>query len=1041
MRHVMPVVVVLILAVSGVPAPAADWVSASPRARGFVYNVYAPLYGRELPEVKCDTNFLGRPLALDGHSYERGFGGQGYAIVEVDVPADATGLAATIGIDDQDMGAGNGTIFSIWENGRRLWESPALCRSDPALTIHVPLPGLRAIKLITDAQGYRNQDLADWCEVRWLREPAPPLWRYTTAGQPWQVRAELYPFSLAYRGEKLPLTVLGPAPAAAELACVVTDDTGRKVLENTRTLALKPSEHASAMASPALDLASLPNGIYDLRLEAASGGQPVAARTLRFGLITSRLGRPSQGTIYGVNHHEFLASYEPLAAIGCEYARQWFCWAWIEPKPGEWHWSWHDERMAAAQRFGVKTIGVLGGIGQPAWSSPDHVEPGKATTHGCPANMAAWEEYVRAVATRYKGQITVWESWNEIMGPAQRELEGWSVARYVDLHRRTYRVLREIDPHNKLLLSADGLGFVQQCLDAGVGAAFDGIVPHPYRNASTPEASVSNFCVGAMGDVASVFSAARSWLEAHQHPQAGIWATEIGWSVAGAGWVTVPLQTHGEYVPRSYQLAQASGQAANLSWHDFAHFMFGLADPGGVPRPALLSYAGMVPRLTGATLVKRLALAEPLHALLFRRPDTEMLTLCAEQDVAFAFLKPPAPMRLRAFDWYGNETALHLPAAGRAVPVDGRIVYLEGPAVSRVQVAAVAPLALSPAHVEAIAGAQVQLVCSIENAFGEPADFAAQPGAVEGLRFADAGKLRLAPGQRGEICLVATVARDAAAGWRAVPVAIAVPGGASPVLRATVRVIPPVSASLRPCDCARLSATPLPAQVELRNAEGRPLSGEVALTAPPGLKAEPATLRFTNLAGLATQTLDFALTAARPVTSADRLTLRVNCADGAHTERAYSLAPTVLDRDGNGVADGWKLNPEGGPPEQRNLGEASIEPGDSEFFCQKIKCTRFGGGWIILHRDGQDQIAGGQRYRVTFRARAEGLKGTVGVAVYNIQPWQSCGLESHYRIGPDWQTVQAEFTAKRDSDNVRFEVYFTEVGTVWLEGMRLQQLP
>ena len=78
---------------------------------------------------------------------------------------------------------------------------------------------------------------------------------------------------------------------------------------------------------------------------------------------------------------------------------------------------------------------------------------------------------------------------------------------------------------------------------------------------------------------------------------------------------------------------------------------------------------------------------------------------------------------------------------------------------------------------------------------------------------------------------------------------------------------------------------------------------------------------------------------------------------------------------------------------------------------------------------------------MTFRARAEGLKGTVGVAVYNIQPWQCCGLESHYRIGSDWQTVKTEFTATRDSDNVRFEMFFTEVGTVWLEGMRPEQVP
>ena len=56
-------------------------------------------------------------------------------------------------------------------------------------------------------------------------------------------------------------------------------------------------------------------------------------------------------------------------------------------------------------------------------------------------------------------------------------------------------------------------------------------------------------------------------------------------------------------------------------------------------------------------------------------------------------------------------------------------------------------------------------------------------------------------------------------------------------------------------------------------------------------------------------------------------------------------------------------------------------------------------------------------------------------------PWQSCGSESHFRPGPDWQTIKADFTATRGSDNARFEIFFTEVGKLWLEGMRLEALP
>jgi hypothetical protein len=149
----------------------------------------------------------------------------------------------------------------------------------------------------------------------------------------------------------------------------------------------------------------------------------------------------------------------------------------------------------------------------------------------------------------------------------------------------------------------------------------------------------------------------------------------------------------------------------------------------------------------------------------------------------------------------------------------------------------------------------------------------------------------------------------------------------------------------------------------------------------------------------------------------------------------------VLDADGNGLADGWRINPENtGQPEQRNVAEVSVEPGDTEFLCQKVHCPRFTSGWIILHRDGKDPIEKGKRYRITFRARQRGIEGTVGVAVYHIQPWDGCGLESHFRVGADWQTITTEFTARRGSDNARFEFYFTETGTLWIEGMRLEPL-
>jgi len=80
----------------------------------------------------------------------------------------------------------------------------------------------------------------------------------------------------------------------------------------------------------------------------------------------------------------------------------------------------------------------------------------------------------------------------------------------------------------------------------------------------------------------------------------------------------------------------------------------------------------------------------------------------------------------------------------------------------------------------------------------------------------------------------------------------------------------------------------------------------------------------------------------------------------------------------------------------------------------------------------------GRRYGITYRARQEGLDSTVGAAVFNLTPWENCSIEHKTVVDADWREYRHDFTAKRDSDQARLEFYFTETGTVWLEGMRLE---
>ena len=70
---------------------------------------------------------------------------------------------------------------------------------------------------------------------------------------------------------------------------------------------------------------------------------------------------------------------------------------------------------------------------------------------GCaaePREIADWENYVRAVATRYKGRIEAYELWNEpdFTVPHPRGFYSGTPEKMVDLAVVAYRVIKEVDP-------------------------------------------------------------------------------------------------------------------------------------------------------------------------------------------------------------------------------------------------------------------------------------------------------------------------------------------------------------------------------------------------------------------------------------------------------------------------------------------------------------------------------------------------------------------------------------------------------------------
>ncbi len=103
----------------------------------------------------------------------------------------------------------------------------------------------------------------------------------------------------------------------------------------------------------------------------------------------------------------------------------------------------------------------------------------------------------------------------------------------------------------------------------------------------------------------------------------------------------------------------------------------------------------------------------------------------------------------------------------------------------------------------------------------------------------------------------------------------------------------------------------------------------------------------------------------------------------------------------------------------------------------KLECTRFERGWVIAAQDGVVKIKKGQWYRLTFRARAEDLKGGCSIAIYQRKPWKSCGLVRGFVPGEVWQDYEMGFEGALDADDTRFEFFFSATGALFLDDVKL----
>lgn len=129
-------------------------------------------------------------------------------------------------------------------------------------------------------------------------------------------------------------------------------------------------------------------------------------------------------------------------------------WVDLEPSRGDWRFDRLDKLVTLAKIHGVEPMLTLGVTPKWAASRPTELFVYGYGGNSPPRDMRDWENYVRTVATRYKGRIKYYELWNE---PTFDEIDtgrgyyAGSAKTMVELGRVAWRVIKSIDPDNKLI--------------------------------------------------------------------------------------------------------------------------------------------------------------------------------------------------------------------------------------------------------------------------------------------------------------------------------------------------------------------------------------------------------------------------------------------------------------------------------------------------------------------------------------------------------------------------------------------------------------
>jgi hypothetical protein len=306
---------------------------------------------------------------------------------------------------------------------------------------------------------------------------------------------------------------------------------------------------------------------------------------------------------FGMHFHR-LATTTPWPDITFGNWRLWdayVAWPALEPEKGKWNFATLDKYAAMAEQHHVHILLPL--ALSPKWASARPSEPcsngpGAAAE---PARIEDWREYVRTVASRYKGRIYYYEIWNE---PNLKDFYTGSIEKLVELTNEADRELKAVDPLNKAISPSfvlrTGIPKLEEFLKAGGGRHAAAIGYHFYVAPNPPETMLD------------LVAQVRGLVAKYDRPDQPVWNTESGWAienkrtevkVGNSGMGRVLSESEAEaYVARADILLWAAG-VYRFFYYSWDNKIMGLTEEDGktLKKPAI-AYAEVEKWLIGARM-------------------------------------------------------------------------------------------------------------------------------------------------------------------------------------------------------------------------------------------------------------------------------------------------------------------------------------------------------------------------------------------------------------------------------------------------------